>query len=151
MNIATGISATRSGFELIKSVRELVRRADIDAAEVSARLLELQELMLDARNALSEAQNEKAALEARIVELTRMADFGKDFMTSHGVYWKDAYPYCPVWWDVERKPVRLSGPIRIQGGGHVEQWTRPFHMQAISLSWNVISQIKELAGTGEVG
>jgi hypothetical protein len=103
--------------------------------------------MLDARDALSEAQDEKAALEARIVELTRMADFGKDFMTSHGVYWKDAYPYCPVCWDVERKPVRLSGPIRIQGGGPVEQWTCPFHKLPISLSWSIISQIKQLAGT----
>jgi hypothetical protein len=48
VTIATGISATKTGFELIKSVRELVKRPEIDAADISARLLELQELMLDA-------------------------------------------------------------------------------------------------------
>lgn len=78
MSITAGISATKTGFELIKSVRELVKRPQVDAAEVSARLLELQDLMLDARNALSEAEDEKTRLEARIAELTRMADFGKD-------------------------------------------------------------------------
>jgi hypothetical protein len=46
MTIAGGISATKAGFDLIKGVRELVKRPDVDAAEVSARLLELQELML---------------------------------------------------------------------------------------------------------
>jgi len=151
MSIATGISATKTGFDLIKSVRELVRRPDIDAADISARLLELQDLMLDARNALSEAQDDKVALEARIADLMRMADFGKDFMASHGVYWKDTYPYCPVCWDVERKPVRLSGPIRIQGGGPVEQWTCPFRKQPISLSWNIKSQIKALTETPGTG
>ena len=69
MTIAGGLSATKTGFDLIKSVRELVKRPDIDASEVCARLLELQELMLDARTALSEAQEEKVKLEARIAAL----------------------------------------------------------------------------------
>jgi hypothetical protein len=85
MTIAAGLSATKTGFDLIKSVRELVKGPDIDASEVSARLLELQELMLDARTALSEAQEEKVKLEARITELSRMADFGKDFTMEEGV------------------------------------------------------------------
>ncbi len=99
--------------------------------------------MLDARNALNEAQDEKVKLESRIAELTRMADFGKDFKPRHGVYWHHAYPYCPVCWDVERKPVRLSGPIRIPGGGPFEQWTCPFHKQPLSLSWTAPGEMRK--------
>ena len=67
MTIATGISATKTGFELIRSVRELVRRPEVDGAEVAARLLELQDLMLDARNALSEAESKKRTLSLLLV------------------------------------------------------------------------------------
>jgi hypothetical protein len=124
MTIAGGLSATKTGFDLIKSVRELVKRPDTDAAEISARLLELQDLMLDARTALSDARDEKTKLEARIAELSHMADFGKDFTSDRGVYWLEDYPYCPACWDVDRKPVRLSGPVWV---GHETIWTCPFH------------------------
>lgn len=130
MSIATGISATKTGFELIRSVRELVKRPEVDAAEVSARLLELQELILDARNALNEAEDEKNKLESRIVELTRMADFGKDFIQWSGLYWHNQFPYCPTCWDVERKPVRLGGPVNMTGE---DIWQCPFHKVHIIL------------------
>jgi len=142
LGIVEGIAATRTGFELIKSLRELVKRPETDASEVLARLLELQELMLDARNALNDAQDEKAKLESRITELARMADFGKDFRKAHGVYWHETYPYCPVCWDVDRKPVRLSGPISVPNGGPMDQWTCPFHKQAISIRWDDRSEMK---------
>ncbi|MGA7238904.1 MAG: hypothetical protein WBY44_24695 [Bryobacteraceae bacterium] len=125
MSIAVGISATKTGFDLIKGVRDLVKGPDVNAAEVSARLLELQELMLDARSALNEAEDEKKHLEARIAELTRKADFGAEFKFEHGVYWRDCYPYCPVCWDVRRDPVRLSGPVW-RDGVHVAGGKCPY-------------------------
>jgi hypothetical protein len=135
MTIAAGLSATKTGFDLIKSVRELVKRPDIDASEVSARLLELQELMLDARTALSEAQEEKVKLEARITELSRMADFGKDFTMEEGVYWRESVPYCPICWDVDRKSVRLAGPSKNTGGFHGQlAWHCPFHKSSFGIS-----------------
>ena len=130
MNITAGISATKTGFELIKSVRELLRRPEVDAAEISARLLELQDLMLDARNALSEAEDEKTKLEARIAELTRMADFGKDFVLWNGLYWLHKVPYCPTCWDVDRKTVRLGGPVTMTGE---DIWQCPIHKAHIML------------------
>jgi hypothetical protein len=134
MTIAAGLSATKTGFDLIKSVRELVKRADIDAAEVSARLLELQELMLDARTALSEAQEEKAKLEIRIAELTRMSDLGKDFKMEEGVYWRAGVPYCPICWDVDRKTVRLGGPSAGAGFHGQMNWNCPFHETSFGMS-----------------
>ena len=53
-----GISAVKTGFDLTKSVVELLKRPQVDAHDISARLLELQDLMLNAREALSTAQDE---------------------------------------------------------------------------------------------
>src|SRR5436305_1015199 len=102
ITIAAGLSATKTGFDLLKILREAVKRPEVDAGEVSARLLELQELMLGARTALAEAQEEQAKLRARIDELSRMADLGEDFKSEHGLYWIKVDPYCPVCWDVDR-------------------------------------------------
>jgi hypothetical protein len=143
MSFAAGISATKTGFDLIKSLRELVKRPKVDAAEVSARLLELQELMLDARNALSEAQDEKVALENRIAELTSMADIGKDFKSSDGVYWREKFPYCPTCWDVDRKPVRLAGPVFRQNTGHRDVWTCPLHKVEFMIHGAAFSRMQQ--------
>ena len=141
MSITSGLSAAKTGFELVRSVRELVRRPEIDASEVSARLVELQELMLDARNALSEAQDDQVALEAQIAQLTRMADVGQDFHKEYGLYWLDGYPYCAVCWDVDRKPVRLSGPVPVREQGPIEQWTCPLHKQPLTLPWHLAGKV----------
>jgi hypothetical protein len=144
MSIAVGLSATKTGFDLIKGVRELVRRPDIDAGEVSARLLDLQDLMLDARTALTEAQEEKTQLEARIAELSRMAEFGKGFVSEYGVYWYMANPYCPTCWDVDRKPVRLAGPKRAeQAMPGMNAWTCPFHKAEFMFSYQAPSKMRE--------
>jgi hypothetical protein len=105
--IAAGLSATKSGFDLIKNVRELVKRPDIDPGEIFARLLELQDLMLDARTALS-SKEDKIKFEARIAELTRMADFGRLRDGREGVYWRDGVPYCPIcgMWTAKRSAWR---------------------------------------------
>jgi hypothetical protein len=136
MTIAGGLSATKTGFDLIKSVRELVKRQGVDPGEVSARLLELQDLMLDARTALNDAQEDRAKLDAQIVELTRMADFGRDFKLEEGVYWRDRVPYCPICWDVDRKTVRLGGPtVKPSGFFNSMAWECPLHKRRlVSLS-----------------
>jgi hypothetical protein len=152
MTIAGGLSATKTGTELINSVRELLKRPQVDPGEISARLLELQDLMLDARIALSEAQEEKTRLENQIAELSRMAEFGKQFKSAYGVYWHEFYPYCPTCWDVDRKPVRLAGPSREPSGGPFENWTCPFHKVSFKLRWNVRSEMKkDAAAAGPSG
>lgn len=112
--------------------------------------MELQELILDARLALSDALEEKTKLEAKIAELTRMAEMGRHFESSHGVYFYEGFPYCPVCWDVDRKPVRLGGPVRAATVALGDNWTCPFHKQPIALPWNIrdrkAKEWKEKAG-----
>jgi hypothetical protein len=134
MSIAAGLSATKTGFDLIKSVRELLKRQEVDPAEISARLLELQELMLDARTALSDAEEENKTLRTRIEGLVRMADFGDAFSRANGVYWHDGFPYCPVCWEVDRKPVRLGGP-EPPYGSLFQDWTCSFHKSVFKLNY----------------
>jgi hypothetical protein len=55
VTIVGGISASKAGFNLIKDVREILKRPELARREVSARLSELQELMLEARDALNGA------------------------------------------------------------------------------------------------
>jgi hypothetical protein len=71
--------------KLVTDAVDLLKRPQIDPHEVQARLLELQGLMLEAREALSDAHDEKVNLEARITELTRMADIGKSFTFDGGI------------------------------------------------------------------
>lgn len=143
MTIGAGLSATKTGFDLIKTLRDALGRPDVNPGDIQARLVELQSLMLDAQRALSDADEENRKLRRELEEAKRMSDFGKQFRLFSGVYWYETYPYCPVCWDVDRKPVRLSGPIRVPGGGPVEQWTCPFHKQPISLSWSVRTELNK--------
>jgi hypothetical protein len=94
--VASGLSATKTGFELIKGVRELLKGPEVNTSEVLARLIELQDLMLNANVALVEIDEENRKLKATIAELTRMAEFGKDFKSAHGLYWHGSNPYCPT-------------------------------------------------------
>ena len=121
MTIDGGLSAANTGFKLIKSLREIVKRPDYDASEINARLLELQELMLEAHEALNDAASERRKLEQKISDLSRMADFGKDFKFEEGVYWHPDHPfaYCPNCWNIDRKPMQLNGPF---GANNTSRW-----------------------------
>ena len=110
MAIGEGLVAAKTGFDLIKTLREVLKRETVDPHEVSNRLMELQELMLEAQAALGEAQEHERDLNAQIREFKRTADFGADFRFEEGVYWKREYPYCPNCWDADRKPIALVGP-----------------------------------------
>ena len=59
--------------------------------------------------------------QARTRKAKRMADFGAEFTKGEGLYWRDNFPYCPSCWDVDRKPVRLGGPVH---SGFGEVWPR---------------------------
>ena len=129
--ITSGISAAKTGFDLIKGVRELLAQPDIDVKEILQRLTSIQDYLLEARSALFDAQDEHQQLQKRIAELSRMADFGKHFTNACGLYWYERNPYCPVCWDVDRKPVRLAGPIVV--GNVNDHWTCPIHKLAYSM------------------
>lgn len=113
MAIAEGIAATKAGFDLVRRALELVKREDLNREEISARLLELQGLLLETRQALSDSADENKTLLAKNADLQRYADIGNQFTFSEGVFWHEDYPYCPNCWQIDRKPVRLDGPSGI--------------------------------------
>ena len=114
MSIATGLSATKTGFDLIKSARELLTRPDVNPAEVQARLLELQALMLEAQRALGDAEEENRSLKREVEQLKEQASAAASLEFAEAVYWRrdpqnrlDG-PYCPTCWDDNRKLIRLK-------------------------------------------
>jgi len=114
MNFAAGLSATKTGFDLIKSARELLTRPDVNPAEVQSRLLELQALMLEAQRAIADAEEENRGLRRDIEQLKEQASVVASLEFAETVYWRrDAEgklegPYCPTCWDDKRKLIRLK-------------------------------------------
>lgn len=132
--IGTGLASLKTVSELVSQLRKAVDTSDVAPAELRGRLLELQDYMIDAREQLLCAQDEQLALKNRIQELERYSDVGSTFKKLHGLYWADAAPYCPTCWDVDRKPVRLGGPVK-QDRDNVS-YTCPLHKVSYAMYWN---------------
>src|SRR3984893_5594286 len=107
----SGLSAIKAGFELIKGVRELLKEDKIDAVEIGNQLLQLQQLLLDARSALTDAEDQNAELVKELANNERVKELEKLMMYDQSVYWKltgngnerEAEPYCTVCWEEDRR------------------------------------------------
>src|SRR5450432_1464264 len=130
MPIGKGILATKGALKLSKIALDLLRRPSIDAHEVRDKLIELQDLILNAQMVLGDAQEENRQLKVRITELERFHDISVQFDLDQGVYWYRGYPYCINCWDADRKPILLEGPYRIantSGSVAEREWVCPIH------------------------
>jgi len=133
--IGAGLSAVKTSFDLSKSLRDLITKPGLNPADIHARLLEIEGLLLDARRSLVDAEEDNRKLQRRIEELERMAEFGKDFKLEEGVYWREGVPYRPVCWDVDRKTVRLGGPtVKPSGFFNSMAWECPLHKTTFGVS-----------------
>ena len=95
----------------------------------------IQDKLVDIKTAVADAAEENRTLRREIDELKRMADFGNAFELKEGVYWRENVPYCPVCWEVDRKPVRLAGPSnKATGFANMYGWECCFHKIVFSLS-----------------
>lgn len=116
MSIAAGISATKTGFDLITSLRKAIGRPDVNPGDVQARLVELQSLMLDAQRALGDAEEEDRNLRAQLAAKERLEEIEADLeFATDGRFWvrkseKDTalIPYCPVCWGKEKQLVVMG-------------------------------------------
>ena len=118
MAILEGLSATKAGFELIRGALELLKREDLDRHEIAARLLELQALVLETRQALSDADDENRSLKRELADNSNLMELEKDlFFTGEeggGVFLLNTEraggifkPYCPICWADDRKLIPL--------------------------------------------
>jgi hypothetical protein len=116
MAIAAGLSAIKTGFGLIKSAVELLKRETVDVHEVQARLIELQGLMLDARSALVDAEEENRSLKRALEDRDDAKKLAEDmeFQNDGGFYvrkseaGKGLIAYCPLCWQKDHLTVPLE-------------------------------------------
>jgi hypothetical protein len=125
IDIAVGLALARNGLEIIKAVREAAKQKKLSNEEFLDYLATLQDKLVDVKTALMDADEDNRQLRRRLEDATRMADFGAQFKFAEGLYWREQYPYCPVCWDVDRKPTRLGGPV--SGDFYSEIWQCPIH------------------------
>lgn len=135
IDIVVGLGLAKNALDIVKAVREALKQKKLTNEEMKDYLDTLQDKLIDVKTALSDADDENRDLKRQIDELKRMADFGKDFKLEEGVYWRDKVPYCPICWDVERKPVRLGGPTAKPVGFYNSMaWECAFHRTLFSIS-----------------
>ncbi len=124
IDIATGLSATKTGLELIKGVRELLKRPKVDPVEVLQRLNELQEALYQAREALGDALAVNRELTDQIEENKKLSDISSDmeFVEDGGFYVRKSekttgknIPYCPLCWTKDK----TATPLNPQSGSGV--------------------------------
>jgi len=109
--IEGALGAVKTGFDLIKGVRELLKKDKVNPAEVSSRLLDLQELLLEARSALTDADDYIAKLVAERANTERLEEIEKLLVFGQSVYWMrtgngdqvEPDPYCTVCWEKDRR------------------------------------------------
>lgn len=92
--------------------------------------MELQQHILTMQAVVHDLADENRKLRYKVEEFERITDFGKDFESKEGVYWRDNYPYCPNCWEADRKPTRLAGPYRIANSPSthpIKKWNCPIH------------------------
>jgi len=127
IDLIIGMGLAKNALDIVRGVREALKQKKLTDEEMRDYLETLQDKLVHVKTALADADDERRSLLARIAELERYADVGKDFKPAHGVYWYATYPYCPTCWDVDRKPVRLAGPAHRQFNSHRDVWTCPLH------------------------
>ncbi|HEV8414575.1 MAG TPA: hypothetical protein VGQ49_13350 [Bryobacteraceae bacterium] len=128
--IEGGLAAVKTGFDLIKGVRESLKKEKVDANEVTSQLLELQQMLLDARDALTQAQEEMETLQKTLADNSSLAELEKLMVYDQSVYWKltgngderESEPYCTVCWERDRRlshlrPGATRGTFRCQIDG----------------------------------
>ena len=107
----SGLSAIKTGFDLVKSVGELLKNDKVDKAEINNQLLALQNHLLDARSALTDANYYIAKLEDELASKRRIEELEKLMVYDQSVYWKrtgngdevEPEPYCTVCWEKDRR------------------------------------------------
>ena len=126
MDILVGLGATKTGLDLIKSVRELLKGDKINRPEILEKLNTLQEALYQAREALADAQELNRTLTREIEDNKRLSDIGADMEYVHdgGFYVRKSekaagrsIPYCPLCWSLTKAAVPLN-PVSGEGFYH---------------------------------
>jgi hypothetical protein len=113
MDIIAGLSGIKTAADLTKMLRDGLKGGTIKADEVTGRIGEIYDYILDSKAALLEAKEEAESLQAQIKELKDARELTDSLEHDGKVYWKskgDKWegPFCAKCWDQNRKLVRLD-------------------------------------------
>lgn len=117
MDIATGITALKSGFDIAKIVRDALKEEKVDRNKIADQLMQLQQKLLESQESLNDAADEIRNLKQRIAASAELADVKQDLeWVDDGGFWVlksdqangRRIPYCPLCWGENAKLVPLT-------------------------------------------
>ena len=123
MDIASGLSALKSGFDISRTINQRIKEGKSYPNEIADQLLQLQQLMLDSQRALNDAAEEIRTLKEEIAVLKETGKIEQDLeWVEDGGFWVrksetssgTAICYCPLCWGDGKKLVPLN-PISGKG------------------------------------
>jgi hypothetical protein len=116
VDVKSAISAAKTAFDLARALQNGLAKQQINPEEVPARLMELQQLILDLQSNLHDMAEENRQLRRQLDELRAQQQLGDDLeMVDDGQFFvrkserQAGRPilYCPVCWGVNQKLVPL--------------------------------------------
>lgn len=122
MDIASGIASLKTASELVKGIK--ATKDLMDNAEVSIKVIELMEALVDAREGLVEAKNQMVDKDKLIMELQAKLNTKDSIVYEEPFYWKNLSngerdgAFCQKCYDGEGKLVRLIPQARTNGSHH---------------------------------
>jgi hypothetical protein len=116
MSIAAGIAATKATLDVAKLLSDLVKRPNIDPADVQAKLHELLIHAVNAQSALGDAQVEMNELRRQLDDREELKVLKADlefvldghFYVKKSKKEKGLIPYCPLCWKEKGKDIHLT-------------------------------------------
>jgi hypothetical protein len=93
IDMAAGLALSKNALDIVMAVRKAMReKKTLSDEEMRDYLETLQDKLVDVKTALMEADEENRSLKGQLADAKRMADFGAEFTTGEGLYWREEYP-----------------------------------------------------------
>jgi hypothetical protein len=95
MDIVAGLSGLKTAADLTRTLREALKSSQLKPDEISGRIGEIYDYIVDSKDALIDAKEEIVRLQD---EITKLRDIGDNFELRDNVYWRKGTrdAYCPL-------------------------------------------------------
>jgi hypothetical protein len=116
MDIATGLGIAKTSLDLIRGIREGLKKKTLSNEEIVGYFSDLQDRIGDMKIALSDAENENRRLRRQLDDQQRHLDLTADleFVIDGGFYVrkseadKGLIAYCPICWQKDKVTLPLT-------------------------------------------
>jgi hypothetical protein len=112
MSILSGMTGLKAAADLTRALRDGLKSGQIRGDDISGRIGEIYDYIVDSKDALVEAKDEIHELKEKVTYLGSRLDQRDAMKFVNGAYWtKTDGPFCQICWESETKAIRLSKPI----------------------------------------